>query len=65
MSDVTKPRGLTQAMLVISIVYGAVVGVLFVTDNGSAGTVAAVGGIVVGGLWALTAVLGGRARSGA
>jgi len=50
-------------MVVLSIVYGLAVAVLAVMSVDFLGSFAAIGGILVGGLWAITGYLGAQQRS--
>ena len=50
-------------MVVLSIVYGVVVAMLAVMSVDFLGPFAAVGAVVVGGLWAVTGYVGAQQRS--
>ena len=50
-------------MVVVSIVYGVVVAILAVMSADVLGSFAAIGAIVIGGLWAVTGYLGAQQRS--
>ena len=50
-------------MIVLSIVYGLLVAIFAVMSADFLGSFAAVGAIVIGGLWAVTGYLGAQQRS--
>ncbi|MET0326908.1 MAG: hypothetical protein ABW219_16940 [Ilumatobacteraceae bacterium] len=57
------PERMRSGMVVLSIVYGLLVAIFAVMSVDFLGSFAAVGGIVVGGLWAITGYLGAQQRS--
>ncbi|WP_155389322.1 hypothetical protein [Catellatospora paridis] len=48
----------SRALVALSIVYGATIAILAITGSDHVGKFAAIGGITIGVLWALRAVLG-------
>ncbi|MEV0457705.1 hypothetical protein [Catellatospora methionotrophica] len=55
MQDMTS-----RALIALSIVYGATIAVLAILGSDFVGRFAAIGGIVIGVLWALRGVFGAR-----
>lgn len=54
------PELSTRVLIALSLCYGIAVAILGVLDSPALGTVAAIGAIVLGGLWALRGVVFGR-----
>lgn len=60
MSEKRPPA--TTVALVVSVLYGLTVGLLAVLDVPAMGTVAVVGGLVLGAMWAVIAIVARRPR---
>ncbi|GAA4008196.1 hypothetical protein GCM10022247_33000 [Allokutzneria multivorans] len=54
--NITEKRS-GQALLLLTILFGATVGVLGMLDSAATGVVAIIGAIVLGGLWTIRGIL--------
>ena len=58
-----SPQLTTRLLIILSICYGVVIGILGALDSPAVSTVAVIGAMVIGALWAIRAVLPRRDRS--
>jgi hypothetical protein len=58
-----NPKLTARILVALSVAYGIVVGILAVLHTSGLAAFATIGGIVLGGLWAIRGVLGNRAGS--